>query len=103
MTLFNNKKQQFCLTLSNGKRMLSFWIAADKLKRLLEFRVEPAHFAFVNNTHTVNKINNITYDQIRVYIIMTCAETEPRTVLLQRTYLSSTILNQKSHLNLILY
>jgi len=38
--------------------------------------------------HTVNKINNVTYDQVTFYIIMTCTEIEPRTVLLQCAHLS---------------
>jgi len=88
MTLFNKEKHRFCLTLSNDKPMLSLWLLVDKLKHLLVFLLEPAHFAFLNNMHTVNKINNVTYDQVTFYIIMTCTEIEPRTVLLQCAHLS---------------
>jgi hypothetical protein len=67
-------------------------VLVDKLKHLLEFPLETVYFASLNNTHTFNKINNITYDQFRVYIIVTCTENEPRTVLLQRACLSQNIL-----------
>jgi hypothetical protein len=85
MTLFNKEKQRFCLTLSNDKRVLSFWISVDKLKHLLIFVIEPAHFVFLHNMHTFNKISNVTCNQITVYI-MTCTETELRTFLLHRSW-----------------
>jgi len=76
------------MTLYNNKNVFLFRISVDKSKYLLEFPLEPANIPFLVDTHTVNKINNKTYHQFRVYIIMTCTETDPRIVLLQRTYSS---------------